>query len=443
VGLSSGSCGAAAYLGSPVVVTDIETDPKWTAHTALALPLGLKACWSSPIKSGDSVIGTFAFYYRENRGPSELEQTIVDACVHLCSIAIEREERVAERQRLTYTDGLTGLRNSVNGCFADEAASNAIERIMLETLDNTGALIAVTKLKEKDETTFLHSLSVSALMIAFGRGLGHGQNDVRVLGLGGLVHDLGKMAIPDYILNKPGKLTPEEMDLVRANPQKGYEMVAKAGSAPPEVLDICRFHHERYDGGGYPDRLSGKKIPYVARVAAICDVYEALTTIRPYKPAFSQAEAINMMMNSPGHFDQKLLSAFVSKMGHKWHAALIHTFIRDLRWRCVERLSGRLQRGHPLHRSQRPFGRLADHRGRRCHACYKKRPKTPNPGFHGTAREQGLRRPRLRNSYRTRGTESPLYCWPFKRAWLPQERVTEHQPKKRTFWLGGRFWLSA
>jgi len=111
VGLSSGSCGAAAYLGSPVVVTDIETDPKWTDHTALALPLGLKACWSSPIKSGESVIGTFAFYYRENRGPSELEQTIVDACVHLCSIAIEREERVAERQRLTYTDGLTGLQN--------------------------------------------------------------------------------------------------------------------------------------------------------------------------------------------------------------------------------------------------------------------------------------------------------------------------------------------
>ncbi len=202
----------------------------------------------------------------------------------------------------------------VKGSFADEAASTAVERIMLETLDNTGALIAVAKLKEKDEITFLHSLAVSALMIAFGRGLGHRQEDVRVLGLGGLVHDLGKMAIPDHILNKPGKLTAEEMDLVRAHPQKGYEMVAKTGSAPAEVLDICRFHHERYDGGGYPDRLSGRKIPYVARVAAICDAYEVLTTIRPYKPAFSQPEAIDMMMNSPGHFDQKLLSAFVSKM---------------------------------------------------------------------------------------------------------------------------------
>jgi HD-GYP domain-containing protein (c-di-GMP phosphodiesterase class II) len=80
------------------------------------------------------------------------------------------------------------------------------------------------------------------------------------------------------------------------------------------VLDICRYHHERYDGSGYPDGITGRRIPYAGRLAAICDVYEALTTIRPYKRAFSQAEAINMMMNSPGHFDSKLLSAFVSRM---------------------------------------------------------------------------------------------------------------------------------
>ena len=152
----------------------------------------------------------------------------------------------------------------VNGYFADEAATSAVERIMLETLDNTGALVAVAKLKEKDETTFLHSLAVSALMIAFGRCLGHGQNEVRVLGLGGLVHDLGKMAIPDDVLNKPGKLTAEEMDLVRTHPQKGYEMVAKAGSAPPEVLDICRFHHGLRLRRSLP--FSGIGSPRLARI---------------------------------------------------------------------------------------------------------------------------------------------------------------------------------
>jgi GAF domain-containing protein len=93
----AGSCGTAAYFGESVVVSDLETDPRWKEFASLALPLGLKACWSSPIKSAERVVGTFAFYYREQRGPSEIEQAVVDACVHLCSIAIDREERVLER----------------------------------------------------------------------------------------------------------------------------------------------------------------------------------------------------------------------------------------------------------------------------------------------------------------------------------------------------------
>jgi diguanylate cyclase (GGDEF)-like protein len=107
----AGSCGTAAYHAEPVIVTDIETDSRWQEYRSLALPLGIRACWSSPIMSGGRVVGTFAFYYRECRGPSVLEQKVVDACVHLCSIAIDREERVMERQRLTYTDALTGLPN--------------------------------------------------------------------------------------------------------------------------------------------------------------------------------------------------------------------------------------------------------------------------------------------------------------------------------------------
>lgn len=202
----------------------------------------------------------------------------------------------------------------INASFASDAATSAVERIMSEALNNAGALIAVAKLKDKDEVTFLHSLAVSALMITFGRGLGHEEADVRLLGLGGLVHDLGKMALPDEILKKSSKLTAAEMDLVRGHPERGYEMVLKAGKIPQQVLDICRYHHEKYDGSGYLARLAGKDIPYAARLAAICDVYEALTTIRPYKRAFSQAEAINTMMSSPGHFDHHLLSAFVSKM---------------------------------------------------------------------------------------------------------------------------------
>lgn len=111
IGPFAGSCGSAAYLGKPVLVDDIENDPRWRDFRDLARSFSFKGCWSTPILNGGRVVGTFAFYYFDNRGPSELEQRIVDASVHLCSIAIERQERVRERQRLTYTDALTGLPN--------------------------------------------------------------------------------------------------------------------------------------------------------------------------------------------------------------------------------------------------------------------------------------------------------------------------------------------
>ncbi|WP_454702980.1 HD-GYP domain-containing protein [Agrobacterium burrii] len=171
----------------------------------------------------------------------------------------------------------------VRGAFHLDAADKAVERIMLEAMTNAGAMIAVAKLKKKDEGTFLHSLSVSALMVTFGRNLGLSEEAVRLLGLGGLVHDLGKMVLPVELLRKAGKLTAEEMDIIRTHPARGYEMVIRIEGMPKDVLDICLYHHEKFDGTGYPHQLAGSAIPQVARIAAICDVYDALTSVRPYK----------------------------------------------------------------------------------------------------------------------------------------------------------------
>ena len=122
IGPNVGSCGSAAYLRTPVAVIDIERDPRWENFKGLALPLGLKACWSSPIcnAKGD-VIGTFAFYYREQRGPTEFEQEVVATCVHLCALALERHERVVERERQANIDTLTGLGN--RACFNQALAA--------------------------------------------------------------------------------------------------------------------------------------------------------------------------------------------------------------------------------------------------------------------------------------------------------------------------------
>jgi diguanylate cyclase (GGDEF)-like protein len=139
IGPEVGSCGTAAYERRSVVTEDIEHDPRWAEFKGLVLPLGLKACWSTPIFSADRVVGTFAFYYREHRGPGKLEQQIVDTCVHLCAIAIERDERVRERQRLTYTDALTGLPNRAK--FNQVLSEQGLDRggvwgILLIDLDN-------------------------------------------------------------------------------------------------------------------------------------------------------------------------------------------------------------------------------------------------------------------------------------------------------------------
>ncbi|MCF1449839.1 HD domain-containing protein [Agrobacterium vitis] len=202
----------------------------------------------------------------------------------------------------------------VHHAFQFDAACEAVESVMTEAMTNAGALIGIAKLKEKDEGTFLHSIAVSALMITFGRRLGLLEDKVRLLGLGGLVHDLGKMALPVELLRKPGKLTPEELALIRTHPQKGYDMLNEVPNISTAVLDICLYHHEKFDGSGYPQKLAGEGIPLVARIAAICDVYEALTTVRPYKRAWTQSEAIDTMLKSIGHFDPDLLKAFVSTM---------------------------------------------------------------------------------------------------------------------------------
>ncbi|CAN7627376.1 putative bifunctional diguanylate cyclase/phosphodiesterase [Rhizobium sp. LjRoot254] len=144
IGPDVGSCGTAAFLGRPVSVTDIDRDPLWTNFKALALPLGLRACWSSPIFSNDGrVIGTFAFYFRETRGPTSLEENIVETCLPLCMIALERQERLQAHSRLAFTDVLTGLpnrarfENDLSACQDDDWGLLLVDIDNLKTVNDT------------------------------------------------------------------------------------------------------------------------------------------------------------------------------------------------------------------------------------------------------------------------------------------------------------------
>jgi putative nucleotidyltransferase with HDIG domain len=190
-----------------------------------------------------------------------------------------------------------------------------VEEISSSVMRNPGAIVSLARLKTQDEYTYMHSVAVCALMVALGREIGMDDDACRIAGLAGLLHDLGKAVMPLDVLNKPGKLTAVEFDLMRTHPERGHAMLLESQGVGPEVLDVCLHHHERVDGTGYPHRLAGDAISRIAKMGAICDVYDAITSNRPYKGGWDPAESIARMASWKGHFDPDLFKAFVKSLG--------------------------------------------------------------------------------------------------------------------------------
>ncbi|MCJ8240314.1 HD-GYP domain-containing protein [Peteryoungia algae] len=173
--------------------------------------------------------------------------------------------------------------------------------------DNTVIALEVTRLKSKDETTYVHSLAVSGLMTLLARSLGMDEETTGILGVAGMLHDIGKLLIPNEILTKPGKLTDQERRLIRNHPEAGYHLLRSHPDLPPVVLDICRLHHEALDGSGYPLGLKKEDLSLPVRLSTVCDVFEALTAVRPYKRPWTSTEALDWMFERPQIFDRKLV----------------------------------------------------------------------------------------------------------------------------------------
>lgn len=235
---------------------------------------------------------------------------------------LEPVSQSAELQRAARL--LASARGAVKDMFQDARMGRAIDRqVMRAVADdiadsvtrNAGALISLARVKTADEYTYMHSVAVCALMVALARQLGLPDDETRAAGFAGLLHDVGKADIPLEILNKPGRLTDEEFAIVREHPRKGWERLRAAGIDDAVALDVCLHHHERYDGTGYPDRLAGEGITLVARMGAVCDVYDAITSNRPYKAGWDPAESLKRMASWKGHFDERVFQAFVRSLG--------------------------------------------------------------------------------------------------------------------------------
>ncbi len=192
-------------------------------------------------------------------------------------------------------------------------------KVAIDRLEESEAILfALAQAVEKrDHNTAGHCQRLALFSVAFGMRLGLSQANLLALHRGGYLHDIGKIAVPDSVLFKPGKLTPEEWTLMKTHCVRGEEICAPLRSLK-EVLPIIRSHHERWDGTGYPDNVSGQRIPLLARVLQLADAFDALTTERPYKPAYSRQHSLEILVNEAelGWRDPELTDMFV-KMSFK------------------------------------------------------------------------------------------------------------------------------
>jgi HD-GYP domain-containing protein (c-di-GMP phosphodiesterase class II) len=197
-----------------------------------------------------------------------------------------------------------------------DKVSHVVENIAASILRNASALLGLSVIKNKDDYTFLHSVSVCTLLVAFCRSRQLDAETTYQAGIGGLLHDTGKALVPDAILNKPGRLTEEEFDIVRRHPRDGYDILCRSEGVGPIPLDITLHHHERRDGTGYPDRQAEQGISELAQMAAIVDVYDAITADRCYHKGMPAAEALRKMYEwSKFHFNPALTQEFMRCVG--------------------------------------------------------------------------------------------------------------------------------
>lgn len=227
---------------------------------------------------------------------------------------LEQAAKIQHRARLAVTALFEEAR--LGQALPIGEMASLVDDIYQSVSRNSGALLSLVRLKNKDNYTYLHSVAVCALMIALGKQMGIESGALKSLGLAGLLHDIGKIAIPADVLNKPGRLTDQEFDMVRTHSLRGWEILNAACGADDIALDVCRHHHERTDGMGYPDKLPGDMISLPARMGAVCDIYDAITSDRCYKKAWAPVEALRKMAEwQPGHLDAEIFQHFIKTVG--------------------------------------------------------------------------------------------------------------------------------
>jgi putative nucleotidyltransferase with HDIG domain len=204
------------------------------------------------------------------------------------------------------------LGRSISTNEAKKMVANMVESI----IRNPDAMVVLSQLKNVDEYTALHSLRVCILAVTFGRHLDMSREELNLLGIGALLHDVGKMKVPLDVLNKPGKLSDVEFEIMKSHVTEGVKIVEMAHGIAPASLEVVRTHHERYAGGGYASGLAGDDIHPFGLIASIVDCYDAITSDRVYQKGISPQDALSKMYEwRTSDFHPTLVEQFIQCMG--------------------------------------------------------------------------------------------------------------------------------
>ncbi|HJW43095.1 MAG TPA: HD-GYP domain-containing protein [Geothrix sp.] len=231
----------------------------------------------------------------------------------------QKEESAAARRILGEAAGVVdGLLHDVRlGRQLDPAKARPLVRAMRDSvLRNPGALISLGRIKDADTYTFQHSVSICALLVSFCHALGMDAATVEEAGLGGLLHDVGKMKVPNEVLNKPGRLTEDEFHIMKSHAALSRELLLGVPGISEMVIQIAGEHHEKVGGGGYPLGIAAPEISQIGRMTAIVDVYDALTSNRVYHKGAEPSGVLKRLLEWSGtHLDGDLVQQFIRTLG--------------------------------------------------------------------------------------------------------------------------------
>lgn len=232
---------------------------------------------------------------------------------------IEIENVISDELKLKSILKLKNMFMNVDNKRPDDKNINEIgniaEEMVEELIMNRSLMVNMIDIKSFDDYTFYHSVNVAVLSIIIGIGLNLNKSELNKLGMGALLHDVGKVFIKQELLNKQGKLTNKEFEIMKSHSINGYRYIKSNFNVPVKSYIAVLDHHEKYDGTGYPNKKIGKDISLFGRIIAIADVYDALTSDRPYKKSSLPANVIEYIMGGPGtHFDFDLVNIFIKKV---------------------------------------------------------------------------------------------------------------------------------